>query len=213
MKISFLTVAACPLIAASTAWAEPDFLTAFENRYPASTLPARMQAKAGSSCNVCHRPPNRGEPGNCYRDALTARLSVGRTIEQALADVEAMDSDNDGTDNVTEILAVRTDLPGNVGFSPGLVGPTGQDPCGAAGNISNQLETPPTGPSCDAIDFNGDGLFPDTADIDDFLSVFSGGACSNDPFCGDIDFNNDGLYPDTADIDSLLNVFSGGACL
>ncbi|HEX2836869.1 MAG TPA: hypothetical protein VHN77_01950 [Phycisphaerales bacterium] len=75
----------------------------------------------------------------------------------------------------------------------------------------------PCGSVCDTIDFNNDGLFPDTADIDDFLSVFSGGPCSNDPpagtGCGDIDFNNDGLFPDTLDIDSLLSVFSGGACL
>jgi hypothetical protein len=66
---------------------------------------------------------------------------------------------------------------------------------------------------CDGIDFNNDGLFPDTLDIDDFLSVFSGGPCSNDPLCGDVDFNNDGLFPDTLDIDSLLSVFSGGPCL
>ncbi|MFO0832352.1 MAG: kelch repeat-containing protein [Phycisphaerales bacterium] len=65
---------------------------------------------------------------------------------------------------------------------------------------------------CDSIDYNNDGLFPDTADIDDFLSVFSGGPCAG-PACGDLDFNNDGLYPDTADIDSLLSVFSGGSCL
>ncbi len=69
------------------------------------------------------------------------------------------------------------------------------------------------GPGCDTIDFNGDTLFPDTADIDDFLSVFSGDGCSNDPNCGDIDFNNDTLFPDTLDIDALLSVFSGGACL
>ena len=70
-------------------------------------------------------------------------------------------------------------------------------------------------PACDAIDFNNDGLFPDTADIDDFLSVFSGGPCSTDPApgCGDLDFNNDGLFPDTLDIDSILSVFSGGPCL
>ncbi|MFO0833050.1 MAG: kelch repeat-containing protein [Phycisphaerales bacterium] len=71
---------------------------------------------------------------------------------------------------------------------------------------------PPCGPVCDGVDFNQDGLFPDTADIDDFLSVFSGGACGTGA-CGDIDFNNDGLFPDTLDIDSLLSVFSGGACL
>jgi hypothetical protein len=70
-----------------------------------------------------------------------------------------------------------------------------------------------TGNVCDSIDFNNDGLFPDTADIDDFLSVFSGGPCSNDPNCNDIDFNNDALFPDTGDIDSYLSVFSGGPCL
>lgn len=66
---------------------------------------------------------------------------------------------------------------------------------------------------CDAVDFNRDGLFPDTADVAEFMSVFSGGACSNDPACGDVDFNNDGLFPDTQDIASMLSVFSGGACL
>jgi hypothetical protein len=70
-----------------------------------------------------------------------------------------------------------------------------------------------TGPICDTVDFNRDELFPDTLDIDDFLSVFSGGTCSNDPLCGDIDYNNDGLFPDTLDIDALLSVFSGGGCL
>ncbi len=67
---------------------------------------------------------------------------------------------------------------------------------------------------CDDIDFNNDTLFPDTADIDDFLSVFSGGPCSTAPApgCNDIDFNNDTLFPDTADIDAFLRVFSGGVC-
>ena len=68
---------------------------------------------------------------------------------------------------------------------------------------------------CDDIDFNNDSLFPDTADIDDLLSVFSGGPCSSDPTpgCNDIDFNNDGLFPDTLDIDAFLSKFSGGPCL
>ncbi len=66
--------------------------------------------------------------------------------------------------------------------------------------------------TCDPVDFNGDGLFPDTADIDDFLSVFSGGPCGTGT-CNDVDFNNDGLFPDTADLDDYLRVFSGGPCL
>ncbi|HEX2838596.1 MAG TPA: hypothetical protein VHN77_10755 [Phycisphaerales bacterium] len=68
---------------------------------------------------------------------------------------------------------------------------------------------------CHSIDFNNDGLFPDTADIDDFLTVFSGGNCPPTAgyLCDPIDFNGDGLYPDTLDIDALLSMFSGGPCL
>jgi hypothetical protein len=69
---------------------------------------------------------------------------------------------------------------------------------------------------CDSIDINRDGVLPDTADIDQFLSLLSGGSCVPTPpatECGDLDFNNDGLFPDTADIDALLSVFSGGPCI
>ncbi|MFO0833049.1 MAG: immunoglobulin domain-containing protein [Phycisphaerales bacterium] len=79
--------------------------------------------------------------------------------------------------------------------------------------ITGHNVPPPRPEVCDSIDFNNDQLYPDTTDIDDFLSVFSGGGCSNDPACGDIDFNNDGLFPDTMDIDALLSVFSGGSCV
>ncbi|MFO0832680.1 MAG: hypothetical protein U0637_12665 [Phycisphaerales bacterium] len=76
-----------------------------------------------------------------------------------------------------------------------------------------QATTGTTGPTCNDIDFNNDDLFPDTADIDDLLSVFSGGPCRPPYLCDTIDFNNDGLFPDTQDIDSFLSVFSGGPCL
>ena len=65
---------------------------------------------------------------------------------------------------------------------------------------------------CDSIDFNNDGLFPDNLDLQDFLSVFGHGPCTNDPNCGDIDFNNDGLYPDNEDILAIFRVFGGGHC-
>lgn len=67
--------------------------------------------------------------------------------------------------------------------------------------------------ACDSVDFNNDGMFPDALDVQDFLVVFAGGPCSNDPFCGDIDFNNDGLFPDALDIGALLSVIAGGECL
>ncbi|MFO0832891.1 MAG: hypothetical protein U0637_13750 [Phycisphaerales bacterium] len=65
---------------------------------------------------------------------------------------------------------------------------------------------------CDSIDFNGDGLFPDTDDIADFIAVFGGAPCPTGA-CSDIDFNNDGLFPDTDDITALIRVFGGGTCL
>jgi hypothetical protein len=70
----------------------------------------------------------------------------------------------------------------------------------------------PTG--CDSIDFNRDGLFPDDADLVDFLSVLAGSACSTDPTpgCADIDFNNDGLFPDDSDLIAFLRVLSGNTC-
>jgi hypothetical protein len=70
----------------------------------------------------------------------------------------------------------------------------------------------PDAPSCDSIDFNNDGLFPDDADLVDFLNVLAGGSCSNDPFCNDIDFNNDGLFPDDTDLVTYLTVLAGGDC-
>jgi hypothetical protein len=89
----------------------------------------------------------------------------------------------------------------------------------ACGNATSNTATVTIGgPACiipcDDIDFNNDDVFPSTDDIFDFLSVFSGGACSTDPFpgCNDIDFNNDGVFPSTEDIDALLRVFGGADC-
>lgn len=63
---------------------------------------------------------------------------------------------------------------------------------------------------CD-IDFNNDGVFPDTLDVDDFISVFSGGPCSTG-CCDGIDFNGDGVFPDSLDSDLFVEVFGGGSC-
>jgi hypothetical protein len=71
---------------------------------------------------------------------------------------------------------------------------------------------PPAG--CNDIDFNNDTLFPDDADLIDFLSVLAGGPCSSDPApgCDGIDFNNDGLFPDDADLVDFLRVLAGQPC-
>jgi hypothetical protein len=65
---------------------------------------------------------------------------------------------------------------------------------------------------CDALDFNNDDLYPTDEDLVDFLLVFAGGTCTNDPNCNDIDFNNDGLFPSDDDLIAFLRVLAGGSC-
>jgi formylglycine-generating enzyme len=81
---------------------------------------------------------------------------------------------------------------------------------GSDGGI--RFASPAQPPACDAIDFNADGLFPDDADLVDFLSVLAGGSCSPGNTCNDIDFNNDGLFPDDEDLIAFLRVLAGGNC-
>jgi hypothetical protein len=66
-------------------------------------------------------------------------------------------------------------------------------------------------PTCDSIDFNGDGVTPDLQDVVDFFLVFGGGDCPTGT-CNDTDFNNDGVFPDIQDVVKYLEVFGGGVC-
>jgi hypothetical protein len=87
--------------------------------------------------------------------------------------------------------------------------------CLSRGIAVLRVTTPSTG--CDSIDFNRDALFPDSADLDDFIAVLAGGptACSTfpTPGCNDIDFNNDGLFPDSTDLDVFLRRLGGEPCI
>jgi hypothetical protein len=86
------------------------------------------------------------------------------------------------------------------------------NPCGSRTSAQATLEVIVS--ACDDIDFNNDALFPDDADLIDFLNVLAGGACSTDPTpgCNDIDFNNDGLFPDDSDLVTFLQVLAGQPC-
>jgi hypothetical protein len=157
-------------------------------------------------------------PGGVAGQLSQGTLANGnaRSRYATFAGVSGYDSDNDG--DYDRLFATVNTLDGlRLGALVEINPATGSWELIGPGNAPLNffaLGSPiTTGPVCDSVDFNNDGLFPDTLDIDDFLSVFSGGGCSNDPNCNDVDFNNDGLFPDTLDIDALLSVFSGGPCL
>ncbi len=162
---AFIGAASAPAVATS------GLRSAFAARYPSSTLLVRTQAAVGSQCYACHQPPNTSEQGNCYKDALTARLEAGRTNAQAIADVELLDSDGDGISNLDEIMAARADMPDQIGYNPGLIGDTGTDPCATDPTtpVTGQPETPP--PVGCTADFNNDGGV-DGADVEAFFAAW-----------------------------------------
>lgn len=98
---------------------------------------------------------------------------------------------NDGTGPAAWLPGVNSLAPASLGYA--------------------RLLGQPCGPTCNSIDFNRDGLFPDDADLLDFLTVLAGGTCSTGN-CDDIDFNNDSLFPDDSDLIALLVVLAGGNC-
>ncbi len=178
-----------------------------------------------SGCAITGGVVYRGSMMPCYRgryifaDYCTGDIFSFLPVDGAVTEIVARRTQLDppGTATISNIPSFGTDTRGEVYILDVSGGEVFRiQPNGYSGNTTdanaNGIPDACEGSSCDPVDFNRDQLFPDTADIDDFLRVFSGGACST-PFCGDIDFNNDGLYPDTTDIDALLSVFSGGACL
>ncbi|MEN8802284.1 MAG: cadherin-like domain-containing protein, partial [Thiogranum sp.] len=88
------------LAAAPQAQAFNQFLTAWQNAYPASTTD---QTSGRNGCQVCHSDSN-GE-WNAYGDPLRAAVQGGTPIGTAITDVEGVDSDGNGDSNLTEINA------------------------------------------------------------------------------------------------------------
>ncbi len=136
--------------------AKPDYLDLWNEKYPESTLPARMERETGSSCTVCHslKGFKYDLPGNCYRDCLHQLMhEIGGMgyFRAALDAADLLDSDADGVPNGIEILSERPD--GEVGYHPGLAGDTGVDRCGASGDevVSHSPETPPLEPGILAV--------------------------------------------------------------
>jgi hypothetical protein len=126
-------------------------MNAWIAKYPTSTLPARMNTLTGRNCNVCHHPPDFGTQGNCYRNAIAVLMNQGMSVDEALNQLDTVDSDGDGVSNGQEILAPRPEV-GEIGYNPGLIGTLGTDPCGTnpSATVTGVPETPP-GPPVPAV--------------------------------------------------------------
>ncbi|MBL9032151.1 MAG: hypothetical protein JNM80_10665 [Phycisphaerae bacterium] len=147
MRRALVLAGAAGLLAAAAIPVQgfPHYLTAWKAKYPTSTIPQRMMTLTGSECNTCHHPPARFLPGSCYRMQLRNLLKIEMLpIEQALDVLDGLDSDGDGVPNGVEILTPRADSPGEIGYHPGLIGPSGTDPCGddPLEVVTGMLETP-----------------------------------------------------------------------
>lgn len=161
------------LLNAPAAHALPSYVQAFKNRYPSTTLDTRL------SCTICHTQENYALSVNCYRKALT-NLGGAIPIATRIDMLDAADSDGDGVPNGVEATMPRPD--GGVGFSPGLVGSNGRDPCGANPNaaVTGVCESP--------TDTDGDGVIDCIDGCPNDPNKTSPGTCG----CGNPDSDSDG---------------------
>jgi hypothetical protein len=199
--------ARAPLSHADPQGDKSGFVDAFNIFYPTSTLTTRMASAAGQDCYVCHQPSSKRARGNCYREALIVNIKQGMSIEQAIAAIDGDDSDNDGTPNGQEILMVRTDVPNEVGYNPGLIGPTGTSPCSTSPTavISNMPETPPAVCYADCDTSTGVG----TLDIFDFL-CFQNSFVAGQAYACDCDTSTGAATCDIFDFLCFQNAFVAG---
>lgn len=203
---------ATAVLLTSLADAFPMYLEAWKLHYPGSTLPARMFQQTGEECSVCHHPPFKTNEGNCYRRDIIGQLDRGRTIQEAIAFLDGVDSDGDGFTNGQEILMPHEDLEGEVGYNPGLIGEQGTDPCSFEPNrpVTRQRETPsqagcPNPQNGCESDVNGDCRV-DLADLAALLAAFNSQPGDGN-WNADADFNEDGRV-DLSDLALLLAQFN-----
>jgi subtilisin family serine protease len=112
-----------------------------------------------------------------------------------------------GASGAMILEALRSGATNINAINPSYVGRLGAGALNAGATVSLFAPECP----CDDVDFNQDGVFPDLADVTDFVIVMAGGPCPTDG-CNDMDFNNDGISPDLGDVVRFLAVFAGEAC-
>jgi hypothetical protein len=79
----------------------------------------------------------------------------------------------------------------------------------ACGTNFTTSPVPITISTCNSIDFNNNGIFPEDQDVIDFFDTLAGAPCAG---CDSIDFNNNTVFPEEQDVVDFLHVLVGGSC-
>lgn len=99
---AFAFVMALGLVAAREAAARPTYFQIFTDRY------GIVSGDRLYACGNCHLKWTGTGARNPFGQAVEQQLYVGKSISQALADLEPMDTDGDGYSNLDEIVTFRT---------------------------------------------------------------------------------------------------------
>ncbi len=122
-KVALLAVAVAFLVASvSGVEARPTYFETLKARYSIADE-SNLDA-----CGVCHLKWEGTGARNLYGGSVQQHLYLGKSIEQSLEDVEAIDSDGDGFSNLDELLTWET-LPGYscADYFTALDAPSGYD--------------------------------------------------------------------------------------
>ncbi len=78
----------------------------------------------------------------------------------------------------------------------------------ASGSII--LASPALAQTCDSIDLNRNGVYPEDQDVIDFFTALAGGACGDACNPCDLDINNNNVYPEDQDVIDFFLLLAGG---
>lgn len=175
----------------------PDTVALFENTL---SPPAGLDAGGRAAFNAT----TRSAAGITRRGVYV--FTPGAGVRSVLRTDDTLPGTSDVVLNAGLVTSVDNPVTGGLAVSPD--GRFVVSARIAIGNVFDTLVLARTA-TCNSIDFNRDGVFPDITDVITFFDVFGGGNC---PACDPIDFNNDGVFPDLQDVIKFLDVFGGGAC-
>lgn len=126
----------------SSAFGYSSYLSTWQGKYPSSQSDNNIINGTSASCQLCHFNSSGGDPFNAYGWSLREDMNNnGKTISQAINDVEALDSDSDPSHytNLEEINAdVQpgwTDGANNIKYFTSGSQTTGQTPPSNVGDL------------------------------------------------------------------------------